>query len=272
MNDLLELLLPIARDAGAEVMDVYSKPFDVHFKRPEDPVTEADRRANSLICERLASICPGTVVVAEESPEADWADYREHERVFFVDPLDGTREFVARNDMFVVMIGLLEGDEPTHGVLYAPVTGVAWIGARGQGAFEVAPSGERRQLSLTEAASLGAARVVSSRSHRTSLLERALSALDAAEVIPIGSAGLKGAAVARGAADVYLAPESAGCRWDACAPEAIVRAAGGVYTDSRGRRLDYRASSLENDRGIVAAAPRTHAAVLERLAPLFDVR
>ncbi|HSC89896.1 MAG TPA: 3'(2'),5'-bisphosphate nucleotidase CysQ [Polyangiaceae bacterium] len=269
MSELIENLLQIAAEAAVEVMSVYSRPFDVDFKAPEDPVTEADRRANDLICRRLAELYPGIPVVAEESPEGDWAHFRSSERVFFVDPVDGTREFVARNGEFVIMIGLLDGDSPTHGVLHAPALGQRWYGEVGRGAFEIDSEGVRHPLRLGVPPELSEARIVSSRSHRSSLLERALTAVGGREILPIGSAGLKGAAVVRGAADVYLAPEQAGCRWDSCAPEAIVRAAGGTYTDAHGVRLDYRAAELKNDRGIVAAAPELHARVIEQLRPLL---
>jgi 3'(2'), 5'-bisphosphate nucleotidase len=269
MTDLIENLLAIAAEAAVEVMEVYSRHFDVEFKAPEDPVTEADRRANDLICKRLEALYPGIPVVAEESPEAHWSHFRESERVFFVDPVDGTREFVARNGEFVIMIGLLDGDEPTHGVLHAPALGQRWAGERGRGAFEIDPEGVRHPLVIGAPPTLDEARVVSSRSHRSSLLERALERVGAREILPIGSAGLKGAAVARGAADIYLAPEQAGCRWDSCAPEAIIRAAGGIYTDAWGQRLDYRAAKLQNDRGIVAAAPALHGQVVERLGSLL---
>lgn len=269
MNSLLENLIQIAEEAAVEVMDVYQRPFDVDYKAPADPVTEADRRANELICARLAELYPDIPVVAEESPEERWQHFRKSERVFFVDPVDGTREFVARNGEFVIMIGLLEGDRPSHGVLHAPALKQRWAGVIGEGAFEIAEDGGRRPLVLHPPARIEEARVVSSRSHRSSLLERAIEHLGAREVVPLGSAGLKGAAIARGAADIYLAPEQAGCRWDSCAPEAIIRAAGGIYTDAHGQSLDYRAARLQNDRGIVAAAPHLHEAVVERMRALL---
>lgn len=269
MDALIRTLLSIGREAAEQILDVYRRPFDVDFKGPEDPVTEADRRANDLICARLRELEPDTPIVAEESPESDWAHFRDFERVFFVDPVDGTREFVAKGHDFVVMIGLLVGDRPTHGVLVAPVLGTAWWGIVGQGAGRIDSDGSRHDLRLESPPDLEHARVVSSRSHRTSLLERAIETIAAREVLPIGSAGLKGAALVDGRADIYLAPEQAGCRWDSCAPEAILRAAGGVYTDAFGKSLDYRAASLKNSTGIVASAPSLHAEIVKRLAPLF---
>lgn len=272
MNDLTRALLDIAKEAAREILDVYERPFGVDYKGPKDPITEADRRANDLICERLARLYPGVPIVAEESPEQDWQHYRDSERVFFVDPLDGTREFVAKTDAFVVMIGLLEGARPTHGVLHAPVARRSWTGDPESGAWEVSPDGERRLLRMAKDTQLPDATVASSRSQPDSLLERAIVHLAPKAVKPIYSAGLKAAAVSAGEADVYLAPESAGFRWDSCAPEAVVTAAGGRYTDALGRALDYRAPRLENDTGIVAAAAPLHARVIESIAGLMARR
>ena len=103
-------MLRIASEAARVIMEVYGRPFDVDYKGPQDPVTEADRRANALICERLEQEFPGVPIVAEESDESAFANFRDADRVFFVDPVDGTREFVDRNGEFAVMIGLLEGN------------------------------------------------------------------------------------------------------------------------------------------------------------------
>ncbi len=268
MEPLLRDLLEIAREASSHILDVYRRPFEVSYKRPSDPVTEADRRANEHICTRLAELFPGIPVVAEESPEASWAHYRNADKVFFVDPLDGTREFVLRSDQFVVMIGLLDGDRPSHGVLLSPVTGTAWLAGPSDGALELDTEGRARRLEIRPPSSASRLRVVASRGAPSSRLERCLLRLADPIVLPVHSAGLKGVTVARGEADVYLAPESAGCRWDSCAPEAILCAAGGVYTDAQGARLDYRAARMENDTGIVAGAEGAHRAVIEQLSCL----
>ncbi|HEY6080618.1 MAG TPA: inositol monophosphatase family protein, partial [Polyangiaceae bacterium] len=109
MNRELEAMLRIASEAARVVMEVYAKPFSVDYKAPSDPVTEADRRANALIVELLSREFPGVPIVAEESDPATFAEFRASERIFFVDPVDGTREFVDRNGEFAVMIGLVEG-------------------------------------------------------------------------------------------------------------------------------------------------------------------
>lgn len=265
MTELLEDMVRIAAEASALVNEIYAKPFSVEYKAPRDPVTEADRRANRLICVRLHERYPDVPVVAEESDEASFAGFREAPRVFFVDPVDGTREFVERNGEFVVMIGLLEGDRASHGVVQAPARGWTWVGQVGRGAWTIGPDASRQPIRCSETINLAEASIVGSRSHKSQTLERARRALGAAHWRSLGSAGLKAAAVASGEADAYIAPNRAGKRWDACAPDAIVTAAGGCFTDQNGAPISYRAPSLVNDRGLVATNHHLHRAVIERL-------
>jgi 3'(2'), 5'-bisphosphate nucleotidase len=264
-RDTLELMLEIAGEAAAVISEVYAAPFSVDYKGPRDPVTVADRRANDLICGRLGEAFPNVPIVAEESDPESFEGYQGAERVFFVDPLDGTREFVDRNGEFVVMIGLLEEQRATLGVIVAPAAQRAWIGRVGAGAVRIEPDGSRHPLAVSPLSELGKATVVGSRSHRNEAVERALAVLGVGQVVALGSAGLKSAAVAGGEAEGYVAPFYAGKRWDACASDALITAAGGRFTDAFGQPLDYRGKSLSNDRGIVATNGRIHDALLARL-------
>ena len=264
-ESLVETLDRVAREAAVVIRQVYATQFSVDFKGPQDPVTLADRKANDLICERLAALFPEVPIVAEESEPESFADYRAGERIFFVDPLDGTREFVARNGEFVVMIGLVDGTLATAGVIHAPESGVSWVGQVGHGAYQIEPDGTQKPIAVSAAPSLAEARVVGSRSHRDPELEKVLAALGARELVALGSAGLKAAAVAHGAADAYVAPHYAGKRWDACAGDALITAAGGKLTDAHGARFDYRGARLDNDRGIVASNGLFHDEIIEKL-------
>lgn len=262
---VLERMIAIAAEAAAVVSEVYRTPFQVDYKAPRDPVTEADRRANELICRRLEQDFPGVPIVAEESQPQSFAEFRGADRVFFVDPVDGTNEFVAQNGEFVVMIGLLEGDRATTGVVHAPELGQVWIGEVGAGAYELAADGSRKPIHTSDVDDLSKARIVSSRSHRTPTLDRTLRRLGAAEILVLGSAGLKGMLVARGGAEAYVAPGYAGKRWDACAVDAIVTAAGGRFSDARGAPIEYRGPRLANDQGVIASNGKLHDAIVERL-------
>ena len=259
-------LVGIAAEAAELVFRIYQTPFEVDYKGPRDPVTLADREANALICERLQTAFPGVPVVAEESTPDTFAGYQSAERIFFVDPVDGTREFVAKNGEFVVMIGIVEGDRATASVIHAPATGTAWVGLVGHGAFRLSPTEGRTKITVSDCSELAQVRVVASRSHRTPTFERALSELGAGSVLQQGSAGLKGARVAEASADAYIAPFYAGQRWDICACDALVNAAGGRVTDAYGAPIDYRGPSLAQESGLVVSNGHVHDALLERLA------
>lgn len=262
---LVETLDRIAREAAVLIRKVYVTDFSVDFKAPRDPVTEADRQANALICERLAALFPGVPIVAEESEPEAFAGYRSAERIFFVDPLDGTREFVAKNGEFVVMIGFVDGQRATASVIHAPQSGISWLGQVGKGAYQQSADGSRQPITVSETRAISEARIVGSRSHRNPALEQALTRLQARELVALGSAGLKAAAVARGAADAYVAPHYAGKRWDACAADALITAAGGKLTNADGELFDYRAAELGNDRGMIASNGWFHDEILNKL-------
>ena len=268
MSDRLELLdnvLAIAWRASEVVLRVYAAPFDVDYKEKDDPVTRADREANALICEALLADYPGIPVVAEESDPSTYAGYASASSAWFVDPLDGTREFVKRNGEFAVMIGLAEHGLATVGVIVCPAVNRAFIGAKGKGAFEVARDGSRHAIHTSDAKTLGEALLVVSRSQRIGQLEDLAVRLGFRGVARCGSAGVKATRIACGEADVYAQPGRAGALWDACAPEALVMAAGGRATDAHGTIIDYAARELPNHHGFVATNGYLHEDVLELL-------
>jgi 3'(2'), 5'-bisphosphate nucleotidase len=265
---LLNDLLSIAWEAGRTVSEHYRRGVAVAYKGPSDPVTQADLAANALICERLRALYPDIPIVAEESAAETYLGYRNAERIFFVDPLDGTQEFVAHNGEFVVMIGLVDGERPTLGVITAPERNRTWVGSTQLGAFEIEADGTRRKLRPSLTSDFGAARLVVSRSHQTAATRQMIDALGVAEIVKLGSAGLKGCAVAAGEADVYVGPTGAGMRWDACAIDAIVTAAGGMFSDLSGAALDYRSADLKNVGGLLASNGRLHDSVITH----FDQR
>jgi 3'(2'), 5'-bisphosphate nucleotidase len=269
MSDLarraVEPALAAAREASDLILGVYATPFDVMYKVKDDPVTRADHEANALLCERLARALPGVPIVAEESDPSTYAGFASARAAWFVDPLDGTREFVARNGEFAVMIGLAENGRATLGVIVAPAWHRAFVGVVGEGAWEVLPGGARTPIHVTSRDSFEQASIVVSRS-RSSPPVVALAAKTAAgKATPHGSSGLKAVLVATGVHDVYVQPGPAGMRWDACASEALVRAAGGELTDAGGAPIDYAVADLVNSRGLLATNGRLHRRVVEAL-------
>jgi 3'(2'), 5'-bisphosphate nucleotidase len=263
---LLEALCGLVERAGRLVLEVYATDFAVTDKGPGDHLTEADRRSNAFLCGELARLYPGVPIVAEESEGSSYAGFSQADAAFFVDPLDGTREFVARNGEFVVMVGLAERGRAAAGAVYAPTRGLVWAGAPGFGAYERDRDGKRRPLAVSPTSSLAEARLVVSRSRRGERLQAALDAMGPREVAPLGSSGLKSAEVARGSADACVQLGRAGSLWDLCGPEAIVVGAGGRYTDAAGAPVAYDREELEHASGIIVSNGRLHDALVSALA------
>jgi 3'(2'), 5'-bisphosphate nucleotidase len=265
VNRAAEVALETAHEASALVLRVYEEPFEVEFKSENDPVTRADRESNALICERLDRAFPGIPIVAEESPATSYAGFERSETVWFVDPLDGTREFVAKNGEFAVMIGLSEGGRAKLGVIVAPTWNRTFLGIVGEGAWQIGADGSREPIHVSTRPRLEGARIVVSRSHRPPRIDAFVAAMGAREALIYGSAGLKAVLVATGDCDVFLQPLPAGMRWDACASEAIVKGAGGEWTDARGAVFDYKTTDLANRAGMIGTNSLLHAATIAAL-------
>lgn len=262
----LGVALAAAREAASLIAAVYATDFAVDWKGVGDPVTEADRAANARILERLAAAFPDDPVCAEESSLEDSARAAARGgRCWFVDPLDGTREFVSRNGEFCVMVGLAVEGRAALGVLVAPAWGRTFVGVVGDGAWELTADGTRRPLRAPVRHEAAGATLMTSRSHPhprvTAVAERL-----ALRPRVCGSVGLKVASVAAGEADAYVHLGAGPKLWDGCAPEAIARAAGAVVTDESGAAIRYDTAHLPLDRGIVVAAPPLDAALRAALA------
>lgn len=246
--------LQTAQAAAEQVLQIYGRDFTVHDKGQGDPITEADRRSNDFIIARLRAEFPNDSICDEEGPlEAASAAAARGGRCWFVDPLDGTREFVRRSGEFCTMIGLAVAGRPVLGVVCAPVWRRTFVGIVEQDAYELDAAGSRRPLRVTSTDDNGArpTRLVLSRPHRNAEVLAAASALEIHDLRECGSVGLKMMLVASGEVDLYLHTGPGPSLWDGCAPEAIVVAAGGVVTDVAGAALRYDTAHLPLDRGIV---------------------
>lgn len=260
--------LAAALEASALVMRVYAADFTVDFKEKDDPVTRADREANSLLCDRLQGAFPGVPIVAEESDPATWKSFAGADAAWFVDPVDGTREFVARNGEFAVMLGLVHRGRAVLGVIVAPAWQRAFVGLVGEGAWEVQNDGSRTPIRVSTRPSPRGASVVVSRSRTHPGLAALVHSMGTSVPVAHGSSGLKAVLVATGAYDAYLQPGAAGMRWDACASEAIVRAAGGECTQDDGTPFEYESGALINSRGLVATNGLVHPSFIASLRSL----
>lgn len=255
----LDIASALVRDAGRILLEIYATDFGVDWKAAADPVTEADRRANAFLVRALTEHFPGDGIVAEESP--DHSDAGKRSRCWFVDPLDGTKEFIAKNGEFSIMLGLAVDGRAQLGAVYQPVGDKLYRGAVDRGAELV--QGERcTPLRVSEIADPAGLKLVVSRSHRPEQTGTLISRLGITSERASGSVGLKVGLIAERAADFYVHLSGKSSKWDACAPEAILSAAGGRFSDLLGQAIDYREPEMLNARGLLACNAAAYEAVV----------
>lgn len=246
-------LLELARSAGDAIRRIYLKgsvTSEIFCKSDASPLTAADLAAHDVICAGLRALTPALPVVSEEDAGSP-GQCRPAGLFWLVDPLDGTREFIARNGEFTVNIALIGDAVPLWGVVYAPMLDILYWGGAGTGAFR--QCGAQVDRIRVEAARAGTLRVVASKSHLNEETSAFIRRLGPVELVQAGSS-LKFCRVAEGAADVYprLAPT---CEWDTAAAQAIVEGAGGCVIDLQGAPLRYGKTDVLNPHFVAAAAP-----------------
>jgi len=245
----------------------------IDSKVGNEPVTNADYAANALIVAKLRAAFPGDVVLSEEIP--DDGSRLGRARVWMVDPIDGTRDFILGDDGFAVMIGLSVDGRPKIGAVAQPSTGKTYTGIAGVGAWldhRDTPSAPRQPLHTSPIAGPPGIRLVASKSHRTPRVDAVRKALMIDDEINVGSVGLKIGLVAEAVRDLYVYTGGRTKIWDTCGPEAILVGAGGRITDMDGQPLAYADPDLYNHRGIMASNGPLHDFVITALAPILAQR
>jgi 3'(2'), 5'-bisphosphate nucleotidase len=245
----LEQVLQIARQAGDAIMTVYeSDDFGVEHKADDSPLTKADRLANDVIVRGLATMSDYPIISEENTTRTADGPF------WLVDPLDGTKEFIKRNGEFTVNIALIEGGAPILGVVYVPVTEVAYTGDVVRGVAQKYDG--KITVIITAKSELSDPVIVTSKSHKDERTVKLLEAIGPHQEISMGSS-LKLCLVAEGRATLYprLAPTYL---WDTAAADAVVTAAGGAVKDLMGVRLRYDpALAMKNPYFVVEAAANT---------------
>jgi 3'(2'), 5'-bisphosphate nucleotidase len=238
----------LAREAGAIAMRYRGGDLRVEHKAGDEPVTVADYAASEHVVAGLRAAFGDDVVVSEELPDDERR--RTARRVWFVDPIDGTKDFIAGREGFAVMIGLALDGAPVAGIVYQPVGDRMFCGSP-EAAWVSEGGGERRALRCSDAADI------------ETLRTRAPT---------LASIGLKLAAIAGDHFDIYVNPKMRLKTWDTCAPGAILTGAGGKLTDVDGAPLRYGDTTNSHRRGIVATNGPAHAAAIAKLAPILSPR
>ncbi len=263
----LDAALAAARSAGEVIREHYERgPSEVARKADDSPVTRADLEADAVILGLLEQRFPGDAILSEE--RADDRARLSRERVWIVDPLDGTRDFVARTGDFAVHIGLAVGGRPALGVVYQPIGDRLYWATAGGGAWVRDAAGERR-LAVSGCDDLDRARAGVTRLAADDTLARFLDDSGLApRTRPIG-ASIKMLAVARGETDISVCLHGREKEWDTLAPSIVVTEAGGRVSDLDGAEFVYNRADVAHRRGILMTNGRVHDAVLALARPYF---
>ncbi len=228
INYMIDAILPILRDASHAILDIYADEdrFNTELKGDASPLTEADKRANRIICDALYDLYPNIPVISEENKEAPYTERAEYDKFFLVDPLDGTKEFIKRNGEFTVNIAYMEGHSPVGGFVFVPCTGMAYMAEQAKGSYSITVDNLKTNLKTKPFYLMDEGlKLVASRSHIDPLTEKIMRHLNSPDIVSTGSS-LKFLLIAEGKAHFYprLAPTM---EWDTAAAQCVLEEAGG---------------------------------------------
>ena len=239
-NQLLLQVSNIAISAGFKIMEYYKEDIIVSKKEDNSPITKADLDANDLISRELKKIEKNLPVLSEESL-VSWNERKNWDKYWLVDPLDGTKEFINKNDEFTVNISLIENNRPVMGIIYAPALSLLYFAKKNIGSFKIKSSSNINNFEDAKAIKVlikNKSRIIGSRSHSNkdfiSWVKKRFKNYD---LIKKGSS-LKFCEIAEGQADIYprFGPTS---EWDIAAGHIILEEAGGFIKDTKGNNILY---------------------------------
>ena len=242
-NINIEDIKSVALEAGDAIMEIYNKDFSIEYKDDKSPLTQADLKSNEIICNKLQKLYPNIPIMSEENKQTEYEIRKNWEYYWCIDPIDGTKEFIKKNDEFTVNIALIHNNTPVLGVVYAPAIHEMYSAKKGEGSFL---NGQKLPLKTNENTTQKLY-VVASKSHLSQETQEFIDALDTKEIEQVSrGSSLKLCMVASGEADIYprLAPTM---EWDTAAADAIVRETGKMtYQFQKYKPMVYNKENLLN--------------------------
>jgi len=247
---LFDELISLMWKASDAILEVYhSGELDTKTKGDESPVTQADLAAHYVLVNGLSQLTPDIPVVSEEDPSSLQIP-ESHQRYWLIDPLDGTKEFINRNDEFTCNLALIDSHQTIYGFVSVPVLDLLYHGGSNQGAYRVNRAGSETQIQCQR--QIFPARVIASKSHLNPETTAFIEAIHTpVELLQAGSS-LKFLRIAEGLADIYPRLAST-CEWDTAAAHAILEGAGGSVKKTDGSPVIYGKSEILNPHFIAAA-------------------
>ncbi|HUR96510.1 MAG TPA: 3'(2'),5'-bisphosphate nucleotidase CysQ [Pyrinomonadaceae bacterium] len=269
----LETAVRLAREAGNKVLEYYAGEVIAEEKLGADnfsePVTIADRAASRIVVDGLSEQFPDDFILSEEELD-DPGQRTRTDRVWIIDPIDGTWGFLKKDGDFGVQIGLAIAGEPVVGVVYLPAHDRLYYAAKDHGSFLIEDGGSPLRLQVSTNTDFAKMNLAVSRNHRSPKINRIIKELGLNREVQRGSVGLKVGLIAEEVCDLYIHLSPRTKFWDTCGPQIILEEAGGRMTDLFGELIRYGISDVQNHGGIVAANGSAHEMIIERLRPLLN--
>lgn len=264
----LETAIFLSRKAGAAILEFYGEDYKVLEKNPDqktsEPVTIADQTSSKIIVSGLADAFPNDGILSEE--EFDNKERLEKQRVWIIDPLDGTKGFINKNGDFAVQIGLAENGVAVLGVVFLPAENTLYFAIQDKGAWEIKNEETPNRLHVSDMSDFTGMTMASSRNHHSPQTSRIVEKFGLKKEVKKDSVGVKVGLIAKQICDIYIHPSIHTKHWDTCAPEIILREAGGKMTDLSGAKMIYNTPDVRNLGGILASNGVSHDLAVELLS------
>ena len=236
LTNELKLAIQIAQQGGQLAKTIRQQGYAIHDKADnQGPATDADLKISAFLSKQLRHHYPADLIVSEEAPVPSFNDAK---RIWYIDPIDGTKEFISGNNDWSVMIGLAIEGKPCLGVVYRPDVDELYYSSQNQGAF-FQTANTRVSLKVNETSEPRESILIQSRSHRSAEADDLAKVLGVKDIYSLGSIGLKLGKIAEGKADIYFNFSGKCHLWDLCGPEAILTEAGGAVALSAGEKILY---------------------------------
>jgi len=263
----IESIIDTVIEAGERVREIYESDFEVSKKDDNSPITKADLESNKII--RAALEKTGIPILSEE--DVDDKSRLSSDKIWIVDPLDGTTDFVNRTGEFTIMVGLVENHVPVMGLIYWPTKQKLYYAERGMGAFcshsDTVEECVWEVISVRETQNLEDCLALVSRHHLSDREKKILDHLKITHTASIGSS-LKVTEISSGMADVYLTTTNKMKQWDTCASFCIISEAGGKITDVAGNELVYNTDIVNHENGLLVTNGFVHNEVVSKISDL----
>lgn len=256
----LKAAIKAARLAGKAIMKFYNKKHKINYKSPDDPVTEADIESQKIIFSLLKGFKHG--MLSEES--LNMKKRFKKEKVWIIDPLDGTKDFIDKTDEFAVSIGLAENGGPVLGVVYAPAIGAMYYAVKGGGAYMKKGKNKLKKIKVSKIEDFNKAKVFVSRYHVQEKEIKLFKKLKVKNIISHGGL-LKACKIAEGVGEININTSDKTNEWDTCASDIILKEAGGKFTDMNGEEIKYNKENPANQNGYVATNAIFHDQLIKEL-------